>query len=95
MRLPIFAALVAALVMPIRVSSVEIAAAPDGIHIDGQIVKGDARKLALYLTDSVEHGERYRLFLFAVWLNSPGGDVEEAMKIARLVEQGFTSLLSG
>ena len=91
MRLPTLAALVAALAMPICASSAEISAAPNGIHIDGQIVKGDARKLALLLTDSIEHDDHYRLFLFGVRLNSPGGDVEEAMKIARLVEQAFTS----
>jgi len=60
-----------------------------GIHIEGEIVPGDAQRLADYVL-ATDHGERYRAFLNAVWLQSPGGDVAEAMKIARLAERALT-----
>lgn len=66
----------------------DIALRPDriAISISGKIEPGDYRRLATLLIASKP---RFA-FLSAVHLDSPGGDVREAMKIARLLERSFT-----
>jgi hypothetical protein len=46
--------------------------------VEGTIERGDYEKLLFLI-------EKSNPFFFQLYLNSPGGDVEEAMKIGRLV----------
>ena len=59
-----------------------------GFHISGPIVKGDYVKLGRYLVDA-RHPKRVTIFLNRITLDSPGGDVDEALKIARLIEISY------
>ena len=59
-----------------------------GFHISGPIEKGDYAKLARYVIDA-KHIERINIFLNRITLDSPGGDVDEALKIARLIEMSY------
>ena len=64
---------------------------PVGILISGKIVKGDFQRLGR-LIDPTESWNNYRGYLIGgVHLDSPGGDVAEAMRIAQLVERSFVS----
>lgn len=56
--------------------------------ISGQIVKGDFKKtLKLIIKEPIN----INLFMIGVFLDSPGGDVNEAMRIAGLVSESFGS----
>jgi ATP-dependent protease ClpP protease subunit len=57
-----------------------------GIEIIGEIEKGDAAKLANFL---LKDGNM-RAFLSIVFLDSPGGDVQEALKLSEILDVGFT-----
>lgn len=54
-----------------------------GLHINGEIVEGDAQRIQNLLS---AHHEKYVATAF-VFLNSPGGSVHEAIKIAKLMEE--------
>lgn len=57
-----------------------------GITISGPIQTGDARRLARFILEMPERKDKLLLLLE---LNSPGGSVEEALKIAQLVDRGL------
>lgn len=61
---------------------------PLGLQIQGEIRPGDYRKLIHFLRQGEPH---IHAFLTAVYLDSPGGNLNEAMKLARLIEQSFVS----
>lgn len=64
---------------------------PVGILISGKIVKGDFQRFGR-LIDPTENWNNYKGYLIGgVHLDSPGGDVAEAMRIAQLVERSFVS----
>lgn len=58
-----------------------------GILISGKIENGDYRKFQKFLDAG---GENLQGFYARVFLNSRGGNVAEAMKIANLIEKGYT-----
>lgn len=57
-----------------------------GIEIIGEIQKGDTTKLANFL---LKDGNM-SAFLSIVFLDSPGGDVQEALKMSEILDIGFT-----
>lgn len=57
-----------------------------GIEIVGEIQKGDAAKLANFI---LKDGNM-SAFLSMVFLDSPGGDVQEALKMSEILDVGFT-----
>ena len=76
-------------------TAAEISAVPEGISVSGQIVAGDYKRLATFV---MRNPSRLNSFLEgALVLNSPGGNVDEAMKIANLLDRSFaaTSVLRG
>ena len=64
---------------------------PVGILISGKIVKGDFQRLGR-LIDPIKNWKNYNGYLLGgVYLDSLGGDVAEALRIAQLVERSFVS----
>ncbi len=96
MRLLILFTLGIALAIPRICEAAEIRLSDGRISISGPIAKGDYRKVAAFVIDP-SYPERLDAFLGAVDLNSPGGDVAEAIKIAGLLDQSFayTSVRKG
>lgn len=54
------------------------------LHIDGEIREGDAERIATLLTDPRS--------ILGININSPGGNLVEAMRIAELVERTYLAL---
>lgn len=63
-------------------AEVSVVTSNDAISIVGPIVRGDYARLAKL----IDNDENYISFLNWISLDSPGGDVSEAMKIAKLVD---------
>ena len=88
MRLVLLTTLVVALAVPRTTVGAEIVLTRNGISISGPIARGDYGKFAAFVIDPA-YPERFDAFLIAINLDSPGGDVAEAMKIASLLDQSF------
>jgi hypothetical protein len=56
-----------------------------GVSISGPIERGDYQRLTRFILGSAHRNA----FLSSIYLNSPGGDVQEAMKIANLLDKSF------
>lgn len=65
----------------------EISAYQRGVLIQGPIQKGDYAKLIQF----VRHPDNYGRFARSVFLDSPGGDVLEAVKIANLLDKSYAA----
>lgn len=60
------------------------------LYMSGQIEQGDAEKLTKFLRSDLEHAPR----ITDIWLNSAGGDLNEAAKIGGLLETlGYTAVV--
>lgn len=72
-------------------NAAEFSIAPNGVgmEINGEIQKGDATKLANFI---LKDGGM-NAFLKTVYLNSPGGDVREALKMSEILDIGFTQTI--
>jgi len=65
----------------------DISAYQRGVLIQGSIQKGDYARLIQF----VRHPDNYGRFARTVYLDSPGGDVAEAIKIANLLDKSYAS----
>jgi len=65
---------------------------PMAVRISGKIEKGDYHKLAKFIAP-LKNDDISDAFLNMVFLNSPGGDVAEAMKIANLLNMSLGSTM--
>lgn len=65
----------------------DISAYQHGVLIQGTIAKGDYAKLI----DFVRHPDNYGRFSRSVFLDSPGGDVLEAIQIAKLLDKSYAA----
>lgn len=60
------------------------------IYMSGEIKSGDRAKLVALLRSDVQSTQS----ITDIWLNSPGGDLNEAIKIGAVVEQlGYTAIV--
>ncbi|MBI5792799.1 MAG: hypothetical protein HZA63_15115 [Rhodocyclales bacterium] len=71
-------------IFSIPAHSIELSDHRGGILISGEITRGDYKKLILFLRQG-----RLDPFANAIFLDSPGGDVIEAMRISNLVSRMF------
>lgn len=69
------------------VAAADIVAFQRGVLIQGTIQKGDYAKLIAF----VRHPDNYGRFARTVFLDSPGGDVFETLKIAHLLEKSHAA----
>lgn len=71
----------------------DVSAHQHGVLIKGPIQKGDYAKVIQF----VRHPDNYGRFAKAVFLDSPGGDLDETLKLARLLEKSYaaTHVVSG
>lgn len=65
----------------------DISAFQRGVLIQGPIQKGDYAKIIRF----VRHPDNYGRFARSVFLDSPGGDVLETIKIANLLDKSFAA----
>lgn len=65
----------------------DISAHQQGVLIKGPIQKGDYAKIVQF----VRHPDNYGRFARSVFLDSPGGDFDETVKIARLLEKSYAA----
>ncbi len=65
----------------------DISAHQRGVLIHGQIQKGDYDKIVQFVRQSDNYGR----FIQSVFLDSPGGDLVETVKIANLLEKSFAA----
>lgn len=65
----------------------DISAYQRGVLIRGSIQKGDYDRLIQF----VRHPDNYGRFARTVYLDSPGGDVAEAIKIANLLDKSYAA----
>lgn len=65
----------------------DISAYERGVLIQGTIQKGDYAKIIQF----VRHPDNYGRFARAVFLDSPGGDFVETVKIANLLEKSYAA----
>lgn len=54
------------------------------IHIEGEIRKGDAQRFSKFAEFAIENRE---IPITIVHLNSPGGDLQEALKVGRIIRK--------
>lgn len=83
-RLLLFFIFSASFLLAVPAASAEFSLFRSGVQMKGTIVKGDYKKLATFIRDS-HFGE----FTERFFLDSNGGDVVEAMKIANLVNKMY------
>lgn len=65
----------------------DIVAHRQGVLIQGSIQKGDYAKIVQF----VRHPDNYGRFARSVFLDSPGGDLVESVKIAHLLEKSYAA----
>jgi hypothetical protein len=68
-------------------AAADISAYQRGVLIRGTIEKGDYARLIQF----VRHPDNYGRFARTVYLDSPGGDVAEAIKIANLLDKSYAA----
>jgi hypothetical protein len=64
-------------------AAADIVAHRQGVLIQGRILKGDYAKIVQF----VRHPDNYGRFARSVFLDSPGGDLVETVRIAHLLEK--------
>lgn len=69
------------------VSAADISAYQRGVLIQGPIQKGDYARIVQF----VRHPDNYGRFARAVYLDSTGGDLVEAVRIANLLEKSYAA----
>jgi ATP-dependent protease ClpP protease subunit len=65
----------------------DISAYQHGVLIQGRIEKGDYARLIAF----IRHPDNYGRFARSVFLDSPGGDVVEAIRIANLLDKSYAA----
>lgn len=71
----------------IPAGAADISAHQRGVLIQGTIQKGDYARIIEF----VRHPDNYGRFARTVYLDSPGGDVVEAVKIANLLDKSYAA----
>ncbi len=69
------------------VLAADIVAHRQGVLIQGSIQKGDYARIVQF----VRHPDNYGRFARSVFLDSPGGDLVETVRIAHLLEQSYAA----
>ncbi|MDO9360496.1 MAG: hypothetical protein Q7T70_16080 [Polaromonas sp.] len=69
------------------VAAADISVHKHGVLIQGTIQKGDYARIIQF----VRHPDNYTRFTRSVFLDSPGGDVLEAVKIANLLDKSYAA----
>ena len=60
------------------------------LYMTGKIQKGDAASLSRLLKSNLKYGPS----VTEIWLNSPGGELDEAVRIGELIEKlGYTAIV--
>ena len=81
----LFASLLFSLLAP--AFAADISAHRQGVLIQGTIQKGDYARIVQF----VRHPDNYGRFAHSVFLDSPGGDLVETVRIAHLLEKSYAA----